>query len=298
MRLNFFPPREPFTEPMVVSIGVFDGIHLGHQKIIQRVKEIGREKGYHPAILTFPYPPSWYMKDMEPVPLLMSPMDKLKTLYTIGVKTVFYLNFYEIKDFSPSDFLIHYLLPHSIKHIVVGENFHFGKKREGDVHLLKNICEKKGVGVDIISNLSIKGETVSSSRIRELAKEGKLKEVKELLGRSFSVTGKVVSGKRIGKQLGFPTINLKLKHYALPPSGVYAGRVKAKKESWLAAIDLRKLRKYWQLEAHLLGFNGELYRRKVEVSIEEFIRERKKIKDLAILRFLIQEDIKRVKKLL
>ncbi|NOZ64207.1 MAG: bifunctional riboflavin kinase/FAD synthetase [Caldiserica bacterium] len=298
MKLRIFPPSEPFAKYWAVSIGVFDGVHLGHQKIIQRLKEIGEEKGYHTAVLTFPYPPSWHMGSRELVPLLMSSPDKLKILRKMGVESVFYLDFHKIKEMSPDDFLFQYLLPCSVKHIVVGENFRFGKNRRGDTQLLNKLCKEAGVGVDIIPALRKKGEVVSSSRIRELVKNGELAEARELLGRPFFVTGRVIAGKGVGKQIGFPTINLSLKHYVLPQPGVYAGMVKVKNESFPAAIDLRKLRKYWCLEAHLLGFAGNLYRKKVEVSMEKFLRDREKTEDITKLKSLIRRDIKIVEELL
>ncbi len=298
MKLKIFPPSEPPSRYWAVSIGVFDGVHLGHQTIIKKLKEVGEKKGYRRAILTFPYPPSWHMGNKELVPLLMSPLDKLKILRKMGVDTVFCLDFHEIKEMPPADFLLRLLFPYSVKHIVVGENFRFGKNKQGDIQLLNKLCKKAGVGVDIIPALVKKGEVVSSSRIRELVKEGRLREARELLGRPFFVTGIVSAGKGVGRHLGFPTLNLKLRHYVLPPPGVYAGRVKVKGESFPAAIDLRKLRKYWCLEAHLLGFGGNLYRKKVEVSIEEFLRDREKTEDITKLKSLIRRDIKMVEELL
>ena len=298
MRIHFFPPYESVPYPMIVSIGVFDGVHLGHQKIIRELIKKGKNKNLHKAILTFPYPPSWYMKEKEPVSLLMSPTDKIKFLHKLGIDAVYYLDFYQVREMKPIEFIKNYLLPYSVKYIIVGENFRFGKDKEGDANLLKTFCKEKGTEVEIMAGFTVNREVISSTKIRDAIKEGDIKKAEKFLGRPYSVTGKVIPGKGVGKHIGFPTINLKLKHYALPPCGVYAGKVRVKNNIFPSAIDLRKLRKYWLVEAHLLRFKGELYRKKVEISFIEFIRRREKVKDTSVLRALIRDDVKKVRSLI
>ena len=293
MKLEFFPLPFSVKEKLGISIGVFDGVHLGHQKVIERLVSECKKRGLKSAVLTFPLPPSWYLKDQAPVPLLLPPLDKIKRIRKLGVEKVYFLDFFRIRDMMPEKFFKDIILPQEVYYIVIGEDFRFGKGKMGTAEELKMIGEKEGVEVDIVPAFRVEGTKVSSTKIRQLIKEGELKKAGQLLGYPYPLIGKVIAGGKKGRKLGFPTINLRITYQVTPPVGVYYGRVKVGNEEYPAAIDIRKLRKRWLVEAHLLDFQGDLYRKKVEVMPLGYLRERKKVPE-EVLKNLIRKDIERV----
>lgn len=209
----------------VVTIGVFDGVHRGHQRIVARAAELAHAGGLHSVIITFDPHPDEVVRPGSHPPLLSSPRRRAELLSGLGADAVIVLPFtYELSQMSPDEFVQSVLVDrlHAAK-VIVGENFRFGHKARGDVALLQELGEKydfTAEGVPLVAN----DETISSTAIRERLGQGDVEAAAEALGRPHRVEGVVVRGHQRGRALGFPTANLETQpHTAIPADGVYAG---------------------------------------------------------------------------
>ncbi|HYG33651.1 MAG TPA: riboflavin biosynthesis protein RibF, partial [Clostridia bacterium] len=184
-----------------------------------------------------------------------------------------------------------------IRSVCVGANFCFGYKRSGNVELLRTLGSELGFGVHGTASVALDGQTVSSTRIREAILSGNLDHASQMLGRAYSLTGTVIEGDRLGRQIGFPTANIDTTGLALPPGGVYAVHAEINHQSYRAVLNvgyrptLRNPNPQLRVEAHLLGFQGDLYGQELEVVFVEKIREEKKFASLSELQRQIEKDI-------
>lgn len=211
-------------EPTVVAIGNFDGVHIGHQALIRKAVNLARELNATPVVLTFdPHPLKVFrIKDKEH--LCLTPLkEKAKLLRLYGANKVIVLEFTSsLYELSPEDFVKEVLLKRlNAKGVVVGENFKFGKGRSGDVKLLSELAERFDFVFYPHDAVLVDGIPVSSTRIRRLLRQGKIRKTSLLLGRPYKITGRVVEGKKRGKTIGFPTANLKPENEVIPQNGVY-----------------------------------------------------------------------------
>ncbi len=291
MRVIYLPSEVSLTRPLVLTIGVFDGIHRGHLAILSHVLESSQREGMVSCIFTFPYHPSHVLSPTSPVPLLTPLPEKLRIFRQMQIDIVFLVDFKRIYFLSPEEFLNTYLSRLPLFKVVVGENFRFGKDRKGDVELLKKFGEMRSFRVEAFPSFKIDNQVVSSTLIRRLIREGKVEEVEKFLGRYYSVSGKVKKGRGAGRRWGIPTANILLKSYLLPPPGVYAGWTTFSHCRYPSCFDLRKLRKHYLMEVYLIGFEGNLYLRKLRVSFVRFLRERKIFKEDEGRIRQIREDI-------
>ncbi len=267
------------VENLILAIGSFDGLHLGHQKIIRTViLQAKRYRGIS-AVLTFNRHPRSVIEKIE-VPFLISPEEKFKLLDKWGIGLCILVDFNQkFAQLPPARFCEEVLKKKlAIKEIVVSSDFRFGKDRDGDVQLLKNMAKKCDFSVKTIRPLKIKNRIVSSSLIRNLIKEAKLKQAATYLGRNFSLDGVVIPGERRGRILGYPTANLKVNYPLNLPCGVYAIKAKANEREYngLSNIGLRPTfntgSKFPTIEVHLFDFEGDLYDKRVQVSFKQKIR--------------------------
>ena len=294
------------TKNLVLAIGCFDGLHLGHQKIIRVVVSEAKKKGGTSAVLTFNRHPRSVIEKIE-VPFLISPEEKFKLLDEWGIDLAIIANFNQrFANLSAKAFCEKILKKRlAVKEIVVSSDFRFGKDRDGDVQLLKNMGKKCDFSVRTIRPLKIKNAIVSSSFIRNLIKEAKLKEAAIYLGRDFSLDGVVIPGEKRGRILGYPTANLKVNYSLNLPCGVYAIRAKADERecNGLSNIGLRPTfnadSKSPTIEVHLFDFEGDLYDKRVKIIFKQKIRDEIDFSEnSSLLLKQIKKDEKRAKKML
>ncbi len=262
-----------------LTIGVFDGVHRGHQEVITRLVKEAETKGREKVLLTFdPHPLRVIDPQREPI-LLISLEEKERLIFELGIKRMIVLPFdLETAQLSGEEFIRKILLPLKIEKIFIGENYLFSREREGDVTFLRKMGASLGFEVEGVLPLRIGGDIVSSTRIRESLLKGKIHEARELLGRPLSRRGQVVPGEDRGKTIGYPTANLDWdKKLLLPKNGVYAVYIVIDKKRFagMANIGQRPTFKRNELsfEVHLFDFNEDIYGYEIEVVFIERIRE-------------------------
>ncbi|MCX8079857.1 MAG: bifunctional riboflavin kinase/FAD synthetase [Bacteroidia bacterium] len=290
---------EIFT-PTAVAIGTFDGVHLGHQTILQKLKEISVQKKLASCVLTFEPHPRIVLG--KPVQLLTTIQEKISLLEQFGVDLfVAYPFTEEFSELSPTEYVESFLLNKmQARHLLVGYDHRFGKNREGDVEMLKKVSSKLSVGLTVVDPVQDGAIAVSSTRIRKFISEGMLKDAARLLGYQYSLSGFVVKGENRGKKIGFPTANLRTEPFKLlPPNGVYAclATIENELSKIPAAVNIGTNPTFSnsqaiKIEAHLLSENiGNLYGRRLKLEFVERIRCEVKFSDFRELTERIKEDI-------
>lgn len=273
-------------ERCVLTVGNFDGLHLGHQAIMKKVTERARALSGQAVAYTFEPHPRRVLHPGRSPRLLTTLEQKLELFEAAGVDTAlvepFDLNFAKL----PAGDFVREVLHRRIgpSEVYVGYDFRYGKEREGSMRTLVDLGPHLGFSVTIIAEVKLGKRDVNSTRIRECLAEGQVQEAAALLGRRYSVRGLVVRGDQRGRGLGFPTINLEAENEILPAQGVYAGRVRFLDESpspakgpWPAVINVGRRPTFegegeMRAEAHLLDFDAECYERRVEIEFEQRLR--------------------------
>lgn len=283
------------TKKSSVALGNFDGLHMGHMKVLESALSSSRD-GVVPCVLLFDCHPQKVIKGVEPS-YIMTPHDRNEMLEGMGF-TLVTVSFEEIRNLSPEEFVRNILVGRlNAVTVCCGYNYRFGKDGEGNSSRLFEICEKHGVKTVVCDEQTVDGETVSSTRIRKLLAEGDVEGAEKLLGRPFSYTFEVVEGNKNGRLLGFPTANQAFPEgFAVPKYGVYASKT---------AVDGRRYRSITNIgirptinddtllsETHIIGFDGDLYGRKIKVELSRFIRPERKFKSLEEVFSQVREDIK------
>ncbi|MDP2922043.1 MAG: bifunctional riboflavin kinase/FAD synthetase [Candidatus Omnitrophota bacterium] len=278
--------------PTIVTIGIFDGVHKGHQVILKKLVREARRLNLKSVAVTFDPHPVKVMRPGAEIPFLISLKHRLKLIKKIGVDRSLVEKFTRrYSRMSAEDFVKRILVGKlNIRALVSGENFLFGFREKGDAQLLKKLSGLYGFKLYTVRPLKIAGDTVSSTRIRKAIERGCLGLASKLMGRPISILGTVVKGKSLGRKLGFPTANIDPHHEAIPPSGVYkvdviTGRGKYK---GLLNISGRKI-----IEVHILNFSRWIYGMDIEVIFKTKIREEKRFKSLEALKRQIALDIQK-----
>jgi len=276
-----------------LAIGVFDGVHLGHQAVVRSLQE-------NVAALTFePHPLAIIAPDRLP-PRLTTLEQKLKLLRALGTVVVVAVKFDEaLRELSPAAFVqeIGRIFP-DLQHVAIGESWTFGRNREGNAERLAELAQAHGFTVKAIAPVQIDGAPVSSTRVREAIVQRRFDDAARLLGRSHAVSGKVIHGEGRGKLLGIPTANLENVEQLLPPRGVYAVRVRIddEKKTHPAVMNLGKRPTFTSngtdsLEVHLLDYANDLYGKQLELSDFSWIRDEQRFPDADALKAQILKDI-------
>jgi riboflavin kinase/FMN adenylyltransferase len=290
-----------------IAFGVFDGIHLGHQKIIKNLIKMSKETDSAPVIVTFfPHPRAVLHPDEPPLQLI-SRKKKIKLLKEAGVAAVVTMPFtLEFASLEPNIFLHNCLFAPGIEitGICVGSKWRFGAKAAGTVESLKKYSSTHGFKLNAVKEVILNNQTVSSTAIRRLVSSGLLNDAFEMLGRNYSVTGTVIHGTSIAStDLSCPTANITVKNGIIPPHGVYAGIGKFSGDSYPAAISIGvsptfadKHRKAEDIEVHLIDFKGNLYGEIMEVEFLEYIREERCFQNAESLKIQIENDIEKIRK--
>ncbi len=291
---------------LILTIGCFDGLHLGHQKIIRAVIAEAKKKKGTSAILTFNRHPRSVTKNIQ-VPFLMASKEKFKLLAQWGIDLCVLANFNQTFANLSAQVFCEEILKKRLrtKEVIVSSAFRFGKERIGDVNLLRKLGKTLNFSVKAIMPLKIKDRIVSSSIIRNLVKEAKFKEVKTFLGRDFSLPGKVIPGEKRGRVLGYPTANLKIDKTLTFPLGVYLVMVKVDEKLYngLTNVGFRptfnRFNKFPTAEVHLFNFTGDLYHQEITIIFKKKIRDEINFSgDKMALSKRIKKDEARAKKIL
>lgn len=296
----------PFTRP-VLTVGNFDGIHVGHRAILDTVVERSHAHDGEAVVYTFDPHPRRVLHPENAPGLLTSLEQKLELLEEAGVDAVIIEPFTENFSKTPPEEFVRKIIHSRIRplEVYVGYDFHFGRDRVGSMRMLTEIGPKLGFSVTIIPEITVGGHDVNSTRIRELLSKGKPEPVFELLGRHYAVRGTVVAGDRRGRTLGFPTANLALDTFdqVLPERGVYAGSVRFQDAGdpdrgteiqSVANVGTRPTVDTSErviLEAHLLGFDGDLYGRNVDFAFKHHLRPERKFASVEALQEQIRKDV-------
>ncbi len=299
------PPGVAAFSRTVVTIGNFDGVHLGHRAILARVLQRARELDGKAVAITFDPHPLKVLRPEMHLPLLTTPEQKLALLSACGLDAVVVLPFtHELAALPPRDFVRQYFCERlQVREVVVGHDYRFGRGREGDIDLLKEMGQLHGFTVQVVWAVEADRAVVSSSLIRALLRLGKVAEAARLLGRPYGVVGQVVRGKGRGaKLLGVPTANLRPANELLPACGIYAVRVRRGPETLPGVANIGTCPTFdnqdLSLEVHLMEFNGDLYGENLEVQFVERLREERRFPSIEALGAQIKADIDQARRTL
>jgi riboflavin kinase/FMN adenylyltransferase len=288
-----------------LAIGFFDGVHLGHQQIIRQTISDARQHDSLAVVLTFDCHPNSIVAPDRVPPLIYSLPQKLRAIESLGADALLLIQFDKKFSEQTGEEFIRSLARDfgKVHSICVGANFVFGHKRSGDVALLKKLGKELNFSVHGLSAVSLDGQVVSSTRIRETIRAGDFDAASQMLGRTYAISGRVVEGDRLGRQLGFPTANLDAANLILPPNGVYSGCTKLEGQFYRVALNIglrptvASAKPQLRVEAHLLDFSGGLYGDELEVEIGEKLRDERKFASPDELREQITRDIMQVRAL-
>jgi riboflavin kinase/FMN adenylyltransferase len=282
----------------VVCISAFDGLHLGHRALLQRVRDRAAAIGADAAVVSFePLPREYFAPDGEEPPRLLWPRAKLCLLDEAGMDLIGLLRFGATLAALPAeDFVRHVLVGRlAAREVWVGEDFRFGHRRAGDLALLQRLGAELGFEAQAVPVVDKDGERISSSRIRILLRAGELDRAARLLGRPYALGGRVLHGRQLGRKLGYPTANLGLKGRRPALDGIFAARVRGVGAlAWpaVASLGTRPTVNGREplLEAHLFDFDGDLYGRQIEVEFVARLREERRFDGLDALVAQMDKD--------
>jgi riboflavin kinase/FMN adenylyltransferase len=293
----------PRHQGCVITVGNFDGLHLGHQALLERLRAKSTQLKLPSLAIIFEPQPNEYFSPKVSVARLMRFREKVETFEKQGINRVLCLRFNDEMANQTAEVFVRRLLFEklAVKYILVGDDFKFGYQRKGDYSLLKQLGEKYSFRTECMPSFKLFGARVSSTRIRHLLAEGDLEQATLLLGRSFSMKGRIVHGSKLGRILGFPTANIQLHRKRVPVLGIFAVEMMGVGTSPLPGVanvgtrptvsgDMRTI-----LEVHLLNFEQNIYGRQVEIQFLHKFREEEKFDSLDELKAQILQDTERAK---
>jgi riboflavin kinase/FMN adenylyltransferase len=284
--------------PVALTVGNFDGIHRGHQTMLQRVLAVARARGLQSCVLTFePHPREFFGAEAAPT-RLTSLREKLELLAAHGVERTHVQRFdRRFASLAPEGFVGEVLAKRlRARWLLIGEDFRFGARRAGDIALLERLGPRYGYELEVLPAVARDGVRVSSSSVRAALAAGDLDRAEELLGRPYSISGRVVHGRKLGRELGFATANVQLKHNRPPLAGIYAVRVHGVGTASRPAVASLGVRPTITasgravLEVHLFDFSADLYGAHMRVEFLHKIRDEEKYSSLDALRAQIERD--------
>ncbi len=289
-----------FPKP-VLTIGNYDGVHIGHRRIIKKVIDKAREISGTSMLMSFyPHPHSVLEPDSY-IRLITPPHIKENLVRDCGIEVMFEIPFDEkLRSIAPERFIEDVLVDKiGVAGVIVGYDFRFGKGGAGDVDMLKEYAQKGNYYFDVVGAITLEDEKIGSNRIRKLIMDGGVKKANELLGRLHMIEGVVVHGVNRGKNMGFPTINFETVFELIPGNGVYITEVEFDGKRWPSVTNIgynptfdgKKL----LVETHILDFGGDLYDREIVIYFHERIRAEQKFKDMAELMAQISKDVERAR---
>lgn len=288
----------------VLTLGNFDGLHMGHRRIIEKLTKRARKLDAPSVVYTFdPHPLKVVSPELSP-PLILDGEDKERLLRATGLDFLVLARF--TKEFAgkhPKEFVEDVLVRDlAVREVWVGHDFSFGKGRTGTVEYLEELGVEFGFAVNVVPAYTIGGAVVSSSRIRMLIREGQVGKARRLLGRDYSIKGHVVKGRDIGASIGFPTANVDVTSELVPGAGVYAARAVVDGETHRAVVNIGVAPTFGAkdrtVEVHILGFDRSIYRKRIEVAFVRRLRGERAFRDKDELIRRIKKDIERAERIL
>ncbi|MGU9279656.1 bifunctional riboflavin kinase/FAD synthetase [Clostridium perfringens] len=293
---NYF--KRVVQKSTYVALGSFDGIHKGHLALINKSNELSRKNDSLSMVYTFKNHPRKFINKEGAPKLLVTLHEKIRILEDLNVDLSSFVEFNKkFMELEPEEFIENLIKNYNVRGIVVGFNYRFGHKNKGDVKLLKELCDLKGLELYVIEPFTYKSEVVSSTRIRKALSEGELEDANNMLGRYFSLNGEVVSGKKIGRTINFPTANLKNNdEIILPKIGVYYTNVEVNGEIYKGITSVGNNPtvngKNTTVETHILNFDEDIYGKHIKLYFISKIRNEKKFNSLEELKEQLIKDKK------
>jgi riboflavin kinase/FMN adenylyltransferase len=296
--------NESLPRRSVITIGAYDGVHRGHQEVIRQVRELAERLDCMSVVVTFDRHPASVVRPESAPKLLTDAEQKLELLAATGIDATCIVNFTKEEAMSPPEEFVRRVMANALKTkvIVVGEDFHFGHRRSGNVETLREFGKIHDFTVEpirLVPRPDGVNEPVSSTAIRRALAGGQVEIARQLLGHPFEIRGEVIQGDRRGRELGFPTANIAVHEtMCMPADGVYAGWfVTESGDRYRAAINFGRRPTFVEhathslLEAHLLDFSGDLYGQRARVTFEYFLRSERKFDGLESLKRQLQDDV-------
>ncbi len=289
----------------VVTIGTFDGMHLGHQALLERLEEHGRGRQRPAMVLTFePMPREFLLAAGQAPARLTSCRERWRILERLGCDFLWLLRFGPwLRNLSGESFAE--LLAKDLRTplVVVGHDFRFGRNGEATAAILSAAGQRLGFEVDVVPPVTVDGERVSSSGVRDALAKADFEQVRRWLGRPYSMTGRVVQGNRLGRRLGFPTANLQIERRRPPVQGIFAVRVRGASDVLLPGVASLGTRPtvdgaHTLLEAHVFDYSGDLYGREIEVEFVAKLREEERFPSLDALVAQMHKDAAQARQIL
>lgn len=276
----------------VVTIGKFDGVHKGHQKLIKYTVNMAKKYNLLSVVMMI------RKKNVS----IYHMEENISFIKALGVNYIIVIDFLpEFYTMEAKEFFNRLIEYYKMKRIVIGEDFAFGKDRVGDIDFLKRYALEKGVNVNIVNFLNHCGDKVSSSKIRDCLSNGEVDNVSKMLGRNYSMSGIIIHGNALGRKIGYPTANLELDdNIFVPKMGVYSSLVKignsAKLYKALTFIGISNINKELRVESHILDFSKMIYGKKITVIFLKYIRDNIKVNSIEEVKSLLEKDEYNVRK--
>jgi riboflavin kinase/FMN adenylyltransferase len=280
-----------------VAIGNFDGLHKGHIKIINILKKAANRHGYISNVVTFiPNSKIYFKKESK---LIFTDQQKKEALEEMAVDKISLIDFKEIVSLSAVDFIKNFLVrKFNLKYLIVGENFRYGKNREGDVNSLKRIASEMKFKIDIVKAVILKKERISSTLIRQKLSMGEIAAANSMLGKDYFIDGKVIKGNQIGRKLGFPTVNI-ITQNSILPEGVFETKIKIGQDAFGSITNIGYSptfsKKVKRVETHIVDFKNMIYGQKIRLFFKKKLRDEQKFNSRNELKKQIEKDIESMK---
>ncbi len=303
MHLIRYPQNKSFRQSnnlangSCITIGNFDGVHLGHQALISQVVKAAKTKGRQSVVVTMQPLPTQYFSGSQAVEVLTSFKHKYQILQAIGVDVMCVLNFNQkLANMSATDFYQRIICEGlKAQFVLVGDDFRFGINREGDFNMLANLALKDDIEIVESASVIVDDQRISSTVIRKYLNHGDFVAVKQMLGRDFNVLGKVAHGKKIGRTIGYPTVNIELKGGAFPLHGIYVVEIKISGKLYPAVASVGFNPSVGgnakRIEVYVLDFDQDVYGQSVEVLFYKKLRNEVEFDSLKLLTSAIEKDV-------
>jgi riboflavin kinase / FMN adenylyltransferase len=299
IKLNFpLTIDKTLFPPIAMALGYFDGVHLGHQKVILEAKKQAEQKGIRSAVMTFdPHPSVVLGKHQKHVQYITPLAEKVKIIEELGIDYLFIVHFTaDFANLLPQEFIDQYVIDLNVKHVVAGFDFSYGRMGKGTMETLPFHSREKFM-FTVVEKFTCGDEKVSSTRIRQYIKDGSTAELPELLGRYYTTAGIVVHGDKRGRTIGFPTANVDTKdEYILPPLGVYAVKIKIA-DNWYEGVcnvgykpTFNKEALRISVEVHVFNFDHDIYGELVVIEWHQYLRKEQKFSGIQELVAQIERD--------
>jgi riboflavin kinase/FMN adenylyltransferase len=303
MRIHFGFPVERLG-PVGLTIGSFDGLHLGHQAVLGRLGERASEDGLQAAMITFDPHPRCILDPSNCPPMITTLEERLDLAAQLRVEHAIVLEFNRALAGLPAEeFMAQVLSAMDLRHLVAGADFALGRARTGNVEWLRRHGAEAGYGVEVVQPVVLDGEEVHSSEVRRRLILGEVEAANRLLGRAFTLSGLVLPGDRIGRGIGWPTVNLSVPAGKLVPArGIYAGWAVTPEGEYMAGISIGYRPTFTsaelRVEAYLLDFSGDLYQRRLELRLTNRLHDEIRFSDMSELADQIARDVDTTRRLL